>query len=335
MAFRRSSRYLRTQGIPRFRLLQQNPQLTPNTFTFISRGVSQVRKLGFRLLWHRYVTRKRILNAGSIRCHDNAEIEVHMQVCARDWLNALWTIHSFWHAVREPFQLVIFCDSSVTEEMQAHLRHRLPGADVLSCAQIPPAVHERFADRFPEIFRLRSDRRFFTLPKVTDSFALRRHDVVLTIDPDVLFFAKPTELIADLEPSRRYFGRFNLPRRDADPRSAFCLDAKALHEQCGVDLPVRFNCGLGSLNYAAANWEWIEHVLKILPPDPERAFMLDQTIFWLLSERGGYETLPPERYALEPVESLNGIIARHYYGKTRDLLYTEGIPALLKHRVLG
>lgn len=309
--------------------------MKPTAFTFLTRGASQFRKHGWRLLWHRYVTRKRILDADTIRCPENADIEVHMQVCARDWLNALWTLRSFWHCVKQPFQLVIFCDRSVTEEMQAHLRHRLPGADVLPCDLPPPEVKTSFAERFPEIYRLRTDRRFFTLPKVTDSYALRRHDVVLTIDPDVLFFAKPDELLADLDPARRYFGRFNLPRRDADPRGAFCLDPKPLHEQFGVDLPLRFNCGLGSLNYEAANWEWIEHILKTLPPDPERAFMLDQTIFWLLSERGGWETLPTERYALEPVESLDGVVARHYFGKTRDLFYVEGIAELMRRGMLG
>lgn len=309
--------------------------MTPNAFTFLSRGVSQVRKFGVRLLWHRYVTRRRILEADTVRCPENADIEVHMQVCARDWLNALWTIRSFWHAIRQPFQLVLFCDRSVTEEMQALLRHRLPGADVIPCEVPPSEVKARFAERFPELYRLRADGRFFTLPKVLDSYAARRHEVVLTIDPDVLFFARPDELVADLDPARPYFGRFNLPRRDADPRSAFCIDATPLHELFGVELPLRFNCGLGSLNYAAANWEWVEHILKTLPPDPERAFMLDQTIFWLMAERGHWETLPPERYALEPVERMEGVVARHYYGKTRDLFYVEGIAELLRRGILG
>lgn len=309
--------------------------MTPNTFTFVSRGVAQFRKYGWRLFWHRYVTRKRILAAETIRCPDNADLEVHMQVCARDWLNALWTLRSFWHFVKQPFQLVLFCDSTVTEEMQARLSHRLPGADIISCERPSSVVKTCFAERFPEIFKLRSNPRYFTLPKATDSYALRRHEVVLTIDPDVLFFAKPDDLLADLDPNRRDFGRFNLPRKDVPPESAFCLNPAPLREFFGVDLPTRFNCGLGSLNYAAANWEWIEHILKSLPPDPERAFMLDQTIFWLLSERGGWQPLPPEKYALEPVESLEGIVARHYYGKTRDLFYVEGIAELLRRGFLG
>jgi hypothetical protein len=305
--------------------------LNPNAFTSLSRGISQFRKFGWRLLWHRYVTRRRILGADTIRCSVNAGIEVHMQVCARDWLNALWTVHSFWHCTHQPFQLLIFCDASVTEEMQARLRDSLPGANIISSAQLPATVKNQFAERFPMLYRLRCDPRFFTLPKVIDSYSLRSHDVVLTIDPDVLFFARPDELLADLDPARPYFGRFNLPRLDADPRGAFCIDASPLRETFGVDLPLRFNCGLGSLNYGAANWEWVEHILRALPPDPERAFMLDQTIFWLLAERGGWAPLPLERYVLEPIETLDGVVARHYFGKTRDLFYAEGIAELLRH----
>ena len=57
---------------------------------------------------------------------------------------------------------------------------------------------------------------------------------------------------------------------------------------------------------------------------------IDQTIIALASLTQGWRSLPPERYAIEPVESLAGVVARHYYSKTRDLLYLEGIPRLIK-----
>jgi hypothetical protein len=256
-------------------------------------------------------------------------LEVHTQVCARDWLNCLWTMKSFARFCASPFRLVILCDRTVAPEMTATLRQHLPGAEVLGFDESLPAARERFAGEYPTLCRLRTDGRFFTLPKVLDSAALRRREVVLAIDPDVLFFAQPEEMMADLSMGRGYFGRLNLPRRDSDPSGAFCIDAPALREQFGIQLPLRFNCGLGSFDYSAGDWNLIERVLTALPPDPARAFMLDQTILGILCVAGGWHPLPP-RYALEPVDDLAGVTARHYFGKTRDLLYLEGIPQLIR-----
>jgi hypothetical protein len=297
--------------------------LKPSAFTFLSRGYSQVRRYGLKLLWLRYFRRRTILKAPQVHCPEDAAIEVHMQVCARDWLNGLWTISSFRHFCGRPFQLVIFCDDSVTETMQAHMRHHCVGADVLPCGGQSNAVRETFESRFPELWRLRTSGRFFTLPKVMDSYAARRRDVVLSIDPDVLFFAPPDELLVH-EPGT--FARFNVPRTNTDRRGGFSIDEQALNEQFGITFPPRFGCGLGWIDYAKADWELIERILRQIPPDPERAFLLDQTITAIWCAVHGWNPLPPERYSIEPVESLEGVVARHYYSKTRDLFYLEGMP---------
>ena len=62
--------------------------------------------------------------------------------------------------------------------------------------------------------------------------------------------------------------------------------------------------------------------------------MIDQTIMALFSLARGWESLPTDRYVLEPVDDLTGVVARHYFGKTRDLMYLEGLPRLIKLGVL-
>jgi hypothetical protein len=125
-----------------------------------------------------------------------------------------------------------------------------------------------------------------------------------------------------------------IPRRDADPRGAFAIDPDIVRERLGLELPLRFNAGLASLNYSAARWDEVERVLAAVPVNPERSFLTEQTVVWLLANAGGWETLPPERYAIEPVQSLDGVVARHYYGKTRDLFYNEGLPELTRAGLL-
>jgi hypothetical protein len=302
----------------------------PTVWTFLARGAQQIGKHGPRLLWLRYVRRKAILRTPPLSCPDGATLEVHTQVCERDWLNVLWTLKSFSLVTGQPFKLLILCDRTVTKQAIECMSAHFPGARVAACEKPSVETRRAFSDRWPRLFELRTNGRFFTLPKVMDSYALRRSEMILTIDPDVLFFAEPTELLADLEITRGYFARLNQPLRDFDPIGAYAIDTTRLRDQFGLDLPRRFGCGLGSLHYGKIDWDFIEHVLATVPPDPKRGFLLDQTITALISLTQGWEPLPPGRYAIEPVDSLAGVVARHYYSKTRDLLYLEGIPRLIQ-----
>jgi hypothetical protein len=302
----------------------------PSVWTFFARGSQQLRKHGPRLLWLRYVRRRAILRTPPLLCPDTATLEVHTQVCARDWLNALWTLKSFSLVTGEPFKLLILCDRTVPENAILRMLAHFPEACVIRCEQPSEETRQTFAPRWPGLFALRTNERFFTLPKIMDSFAHRQSDMILTIDPDVLFFEDPKELRADLDLARPYFARLNQPLNDFDPKGAFSIDATRVRELFGLELPRRFGCGLGSLHYGKIDWDFIERVLAAVPPDPERGFLLDQTITLLVSLTQGWELLPPERYAIEPVASLVGVVARHYYSKTRDLLYLEGIPRLIE-----
>jgi hypothetical protein len=242
----------------------------------------------------------------------------------------LWTFKSFSLATGQPFKLLILCDQSVPTSAIECLSAHFPGSRVTACGQPSDEIRQAYAEHHPDLFELRKDGRYFTLPKVMDSYALRRSEMILTIDPDVLFFDSPTELLEDLDPRRDYFARLNHPRRDSDPRGSFALDATTLREKLGLELPLRFNSGLGSLHYGKADWAFVERVLKSVPPDPERRFMLDQTIIALFGLNQGWEPLSPKRYVIEPVDNLSGVVARHYFSTTRDLLYLEGIPRLIK-----
>ena len=308
--------------------------MAPTFQTFLSRGVEQVRRHGVRLLWLRYVRRRAILFTAPTECAPGAVLEVHTQVCGRDWLNALWTLKSFAHFVQQPMRVVLLAEASVPPAGVAALRKHFPGAEVRLCKTAPEETRATFAEQFPTLWALRNDRRFFTLPKVLDSFALRRNRVVLTIDPDVLFFARPDELLGDLDPERAYFARLNVTATDSDLASTFCVDPTALEAQFGLRLPRRFNTGLGSLNYARVDWPLLERIVKSVPLDPTRGFMADQTLLGIMCAAHGFATLAVEQYAIKPVANLEGVVARHYYAKTRDLLYLEGIPALIQTGLL-
>src|SRR5262245_27322610 len=105
----------------------------PNLLTFVRRGANQVRTLGPSLLVDRYWHRRGILATPPIPCPPDASLEVHVQVCRRDCLNALWTLKTFAHFSAEPFRLVLLEDGSLRDVDRARLQSHFPG--VHFCAE--------------------------------------------------------------------------------------------------------------------------------------------------------------------------------------------------------
>jgi hypothetical protein len=310
----------------------QPPVVSHNLYTIATRGWSQVRKLGLRLLWLRYVRRRAILRTPAVPCSADGQFEVHTQICERDGLNLLWTLKSFAFHARVPFRLVVFCDGSVTPELSDTIHHHFPGVTISRVTETPDATTVLLATR-PTMAKMRLDPRFITLPKVTDSYTARERDVVLMIDPDVLFFAPPQELIAEYDSSRGYFGKYNMPATSDFPHN-YCFDTAEFERLFELSLPRFFNAGLGSVNYRMMDWDLIENAATRVPFDPALGLMADQTMAGITCAARGLRELPVSSYAIQPVQSLQGVVARHYFSKTRDLLYVEGIPELIRQGLL-
>ena len=84
-------------------------------FSILKRGIRQIREYGPGLLSERYWHRKKILKNQPVECLSDSELEVHVQVCKRDWINGIWTIMSFAHYAKQPFRLVMIHDETVPE----------------------------------------------------------------------------------------------------------------------------------------------------------------------------------------------------------------------------
>jgi hypothetical protein len=99
----------------------------------------------------------------------------------------------------------------------------------------------------------------------------------------------------------------------------------------GISLPYDFIIGLGRVNLDYFDWELCEKVLSKHPPRGRvKHFTIDQSIMGIWAAAHSFSHLDKKRYAVNPVENLDGVVARHYIGKTRDLMYVEGIRNLRK-----
>jgi len=305
--------------------------MRPNLYTFLERGIAQTRKYGFGLIRHRYGTRPRILKTAPVPCPEDSPLEVHSMVCARDWLNGVWALKSFRAAAEQPFRLVIFQDGSLLPEDLELLRRHFPGVVIPRLDSVASLVEDRLKSLAPTVVKLRMSGKCFILRKVMDSWVSARQRWVLKIDPDVLFFRRPDELLnAEATLAGRY-AAFNAHRPRSHRDGVYCLDPDALQAQFGIDLPAEFNDGLGVVDTSLADWAFVERIFQALPLREDLLFMAAQTVEAIFCRRQGYVPLPADRYNVEnedlPVDETT--VARHYLSKTRDRLYVEGIPRLL------
>ena len=307
--------------------------MRPSLITFTQRGIEQIRKHGLRLLWYRYVQRARILRTKPTPCPDDAEIELHTLVCKRDWLNGVWSLKSFRVAAGAPFRLIVHSDGSLSPKQLASLRHHFPGA-LFATREATRADLGRIAADCPRLISIWEQGRYPGLSRIVDAVSLSRRPTYFSVDPDVLFFDRPHEMLQRTAEQDALFGGFNVERTKENNDGLYCVDEKALLAKFGIRLPTGFNFGLGWMHREKFDWCLLNEILTTVPFDDSYFFVLDQTLAAIMCAVKGYVRLPVDRYVVEPIESLRQVAARHYYARTRDLLYSEGIATLLKRGFL-
>ena len=290
-----------------------------------------MKELGPGLLMERYWHRKRILKTKPIECPKDAVLEVHVQVCHRDWLNGIWTIMSFAYFARQPFRLVMLQDGTVPECAWDHFKQLFPGVVIADRESLRPEVEKRLGAVSPTIVGMWESGEYCTLPKVVDSWILAKNKTIVTLDSDVLFFDCPKEL---LDPSlvEDQIAIYNYINYDGGSRNThYSHDAEELEHRTGISLPYDFIIGLGRVNLEYFDWELCEKVLANYPPKgPVKHFTIDQSIMGLWASVHGFSHLDKNRYSVTPVKTLDGVMGRHYISKTRDLMYVEGMRTLRK-----
>ena len=304
------------------------------SYNYVSRAFAQIRCYGWPLISARYWLRSRILQAAPVDCPPDAEREVHTQVCQRDWLNALWSLRSFRHFGGEPFRLVVH-PHGLSEQARSTIVRHFPGVVLSDETDVRQQIIGQWGTRYPTLVRFRQDAAFFTLPKVIDSHFLAKNEYYITLDPDVLFFSEPLEMMAIVANPSGKAACFNVLREKAvGSKGCYIVDEGALEHEYNIKLDPHFGIGCGWVRPGACDWDLVEAVLAEIPLIPGFDFMMDQTVSALMVAKPGYVTLDRSRYTIEPVKSLDGVVTRHYYSKTRDLMYLEGMRTLARRGLL-
>ncbi len=279
---------------------------------------------GLDTAYYRDVIRPKILNTAPIAETTDSTCEIHVFTCAKDWLNLVWTLKTFYYYSQCQYALCIHDDGTLIESDLTTLQHHFPNARIIVRPSADAHVLQELA-AYPRCLEFRKINHL--APKVFDFRAYLESDRMLLLDSDILFFAKPTALLSRLEDPN-----YQLNTVNGDVQSAYTVDPEVVKEKCGFELIDRFNSGLGLIHKDSLNLAWVEEFLG-LPDIIGHFWRIEQTLYALCSSRYGVELLPDE-YRVRLEENIQGLSSRHYVGAIRHLMYGEGVRQLVQQGFL-
>lgn len=257
---------------------------------------------------------------------EGARVEVHVLCYERDYLCALWALKSFYHFAQVRYPLVVHVQGRATRLMTGRLKRHFPSARLVLQREADAVVEDRLAAR--GLMRLiEARRRNPFMLKLTDFVVTCRAVNLLTLDSDILFFRRPSELVAAAAADAPV--PFSLFQRD--PASAYNISEERARTELGVELAPRVNTGI-TLS-ARASLDLARCDAFLAHPDVARSTgWIEQTLHALAaSERGRVKYLPDSYLvSLSPHADPCALVARHYAGPSRPLLTTEGMTALVR-----
>ena len=279
---------------------------------------------GLRVAYYRDVVRPRILKSPPVERLTDAHCEIHVLTSQQDWLNLVWALKSFYWASSRHYRLCIHDDGTLDEVARQELRRHFPDARLIDRHAADHDVLPTL-DAFPHCRTFRESNHLS--PKLFDFRHYLESERMLLLDSDVLFFQDPVELLRRIEDPGYRRNSVN-----ADMESAYTVHSADVRARLGIELPERFNSGLGVIHAESLKHEWIEEFLG-LPGVLGHFWRIEQTLFALCSARFGVELLP-EEYRVSLQRGTEGCVAKHYIGAVRHLMYREGMARLVRQGLL-
>ena len=280
---------------------------------------------GLRVAYYRDMVRPRILKTPPFEGLTDPACEIHCFTSKEDWLNLIWALKSFYAASGRRYKLCIHDDGSLGTVALSALRQHFPDARIIGRPEADHKVFSRLRNH-PKCLEFR--RQNLLAPKVFDFTAFLEAERFLMFDSDLIFVKEPVALLCRIESPDFQRNAFN-----ADCGHGYTVQPDEVRGMIGHELIPCINSGLGLIQQDSIQLDWCEEFLHLPGILDGHFWRIEQTLIALCSSRFGAELLPDE-YTLFLELGIADRPFRHYVGKIRHLMYSEGIPALLRNGAL-
>ncbi len=233
--------------------------------------------VGLRIQYPYYeFYKRRILRTNSVECDPESDLEIHILVCKRDFFNFLWSIKTFSYFSKLTFDLIIHEDGTLKESHIAILEKHCSKAKIIRYREASYQIDAHLSNH-KYCRKLRFHKDFFRQGiKIFDFPFYSKREKIMGLDPDVMFFRRPIELINFIR-NKQHFVLGN-------GFSAYELSENEIKKLYKINVMPALNYGLYHAPIDALNrLNFIESLLEIyLKNGSDFNKYTGQTIFALL-----------------------------------------------------
>ena len=277
--------------------------------------LSWVRAHGRKYTVPRFVTAPQIYGS-TFPAAVSGEVEVHMLVCRRYFLMALWAAASCICSSTRPVGLCFHDDGSLGQKHSRIVSRIFPGARYIPRKQADAGMASALCSR-PHT---RSWRESFPLAlKLLDCVRLAQGAKLVILDSDVLFCGPAYELWSMVECAS------GTPGFMEDVEPAYSLTLSEMTQYSGFEHFPSICSGIVVANSASVDFDFVEEMLAREPALHKHLFPSEQTLWALLGAKNGFKLLSND-YAIAGEFISANAVARHYVRGIRAAFWTDGIP---------
>ena len=309
---------MRAGNLP-YELARTLPPFSPRQ---IWRTLRRDLKRGWSAAYHDYKTLPRIDAWQWPYWGENSHaIPVHIVTGGDDWRRAAWALASWYCATDQGWPVVVHDDGTLSGEACETLRN-LFGVNliIVTRAEADPAMDVLLkAFPFCEEYR-KANRRAL---KVFDIAQFTGGDRCIVLEPNVLFFQKPIQILAwaGLDTEQCWFCE--------DAVENATITAAEARDELGLKLWRRVDTGVCLLWKKALDLDFIDRALaqtSVMRGTPDR---VASTLIALGASQHNVGGLLPKAYEVSlERNAASDAVSRHYCGAVRERFFAEGLPRL-------
>jgi hypothetical protein len=248
------------------------------------------------------------------------EVPVHILTGANDWQLAAWAVASWFHHSETAWPLVVHDDGTLPARGREVLQRLFPITRFIERAEAD-ATMAKVLTPFPFCGDYRKAHPLAL--KIFDVPHFATAERFLVLDSDVLFFARPQEMIEWCE-GKREGCWFN-----EDVQEGALISAAEARDELGIRLWPRVNSGLCLLEKRALDFDLCDRALAVTSLLSGHVWRIEQTLFALCASKYARGGLLPKTYEVSlGKRAAPDAVARHYVGAVRDRFYAEGLERL-------
>jgi hypothetical protein len=258
-------------------------------------------------------------------------IEIHVPVCQRDWLPAVWSVFSIHCFLKKKLPVIFHDDGSMTKESALKLAAQFPGASFRGRKENDEMAELKLA-RYPfcRAYRVSSPAAFGR--KFFDPMLVAKSESVLCLDSDILCLSEPVELIkAGEEPDVDMI-------HHCERQDSYIKCTELVERFPGMTTNLN-----GGLTLRKTRWltlEFLEEATHWLAENHMRIGLprsgSDQVLLSVVASQGKIVELP-DVYSNNPMafrQQKDRLVTMHFHSWSRYLLEMEGIPEFLSKQTI-